>query len=101
MKKYLLIIGILLCAAHSFALILEGTIVLNDKGTFLLANADGEAFAILAPSNTVYLSNKLTPFVGKQVRVMSDGFVNLSLEHLKYRLSGSLTIKEIPQGEEQ
>jgi len=100
MKKYLLIIGILLCAAHSFALILEGTLVLNDKGTFLLANAEGEAFAILAPSNAVYLSNKLTPFVGKQVRVMSNGFKDLDCENLKYRLSGGITIKEIPQGDE-
>ncbi len=100
MKKCLLIIGILLCAAHSFAVILEGTIVLNDKGTFLLANEEGEAFAILASANSVRLSDKLTPFLGKYVRVMSDGFVSLSFEHLKYRLSGALTIKEIPQGGE-
>ncbi len=100
MKKHLLIISILLCAAHSFALILEGTIVQNDKGTFLLANSQGEPFAILASPNSGNRSKIITPFLGKYVRVMSKGSRNLNFKHLKYRLTGKLTIKELPQGGE-
>ena len=100
MKKHLLIISILLCAAHSFAVILEGSVTLNDRGTFLLTNAEGEAFAILSPANKLRLSDKLTPFLGKYVRVLSKSSMELNYEHLKYRLTGKLTIKEIPQGGE-
>lgn len=94
-KKVIALLCVLFFSITTFAEVFEGTLILTNSGGICLVDDEGITFAVLPPVSNTYVSNKLSPFLNKRVRVISTNVKLINCGDIKYMLLGDITAKEI------